>query len=70
MYRSHAATYYAQGHNHQRLAECYYSLEDYDCLEQLSESLPENNPLLSVGHLYVVSSFQRVVCTGFNVVGT
>jgi WD repeat-containing protein 35 len=42
-----AANYYTQGHNSERLAECYYSLEEYDRLEQLADSLPENNPLLT-----------------------
>ncbi len=46
--RQHAVTYYTQGKNHERLAECYYVLEDYDGLDKLSSSLPENNPLLTV----------------------
>ena len=41
-------TYYMQGGNQERLAECYYMLEDYTGLEKLTNSLPENHPLLSV----------------------
>ena len=46
--RQHAVTYYTQGKNQERLAECYYILEDYDGLEKLASSLPENHPLLHV----------------------
>ncbi|XP_075454543.1 WD repeat-containing protein 35 isoform X2 [Ascaphus truei] len=41
-----AVQYYVQGRNQERLAECYYMLEDYDGLENLANSLPENNKLL------------------------
>ena len=41
-------TYYQQGRNQERLAECYYMLEDYSGLEQLVRSLPDNHALLSV----------------------
>ncbi|KAG9494630.1 hypothetical protein GDO78_002132 [Eleutherodactylus coqui] len=41
-----AVQYYVQGRNQERLAECYYMLEDYDGLEILANSLPENNKLL------------------------
>ncbi|XP_063298196.1 WD repeat-containing protein 35 [Pelobates fuscus] len=41
-----AVQYYVQGRNQERLAECYYMLEDYDGLETLTNSLPENNKLL------------------------
>ena len=47
-YRHHAVTYYIQGHNQERLAECHYTLENYTELEKLADSLPENNPLLPV----------------------
>ena len=40
--------YYNQGRNQERLAECYYMLEDYDGLERLTSSLPENHKLLMV----------------------
>uniref|UniRef100_A0A671LLG5 WD repeat domain 35 n=1 Tax=Sinocyclocheilus anshuiensis TaxID=1608454 RepID=A0A671LLG5_9TELE len=42
--------YYLQGHNQEHLAECYYMPEDYDGLERLANSLPENHKLLTVGH--------------------
>ncbi|KAG0418880.1 hypothetical protein HPB47_004532 [Ixodes persulcatus] len=42
-----AVTYYKQGHNHSRLAEAYYTIEDYDSLESLMKSLPEGQPLLA-----------------------
>lgn len=43
-----AVTYYVQGRNQARLAECYYMLEDYSGLEKMVHSLPENHALLSV----------------------
>lgn len=43
-----AVTYYVQGRNQERLAECYYMLEDYNGLESLVNSLPENHKLLAV----------------------
>ncbi|TPX70337.1 hypothetical protein SpCBS45565_g01735 [Spizellomyces sp. 'palustris'] len=43
---SQAATYYAQGRKFERLAECYYLVEDYDALEKLALTLPEGSPLL------------------------
>lgn len=52
--RLNAVQYYVQGRNQERLAECYYMLEDYQGLENLANSLPENNKLLPVSkkHLY------------------
>ncbi|XP_064652091.1 WD repeat-containing protein 35-like [Lineus longissimus] len=41
-----AVTYYVQGRNQERLAECYYMLEDYTGLEKMCQSLPENHALL------------------------
>lgn len=41
-----AVQYYVQGRNQERLAECYYMLEDYEGLENLANSLPENHKLL------------------------
>ncbi|XP_077990221.1 WD repeat-containing protein 35-like isoform X1 [Glandiceps talaboti] len=41
-----AVTYYVQGRNQERLAECYYMLEDFDGLQKMVESLPENHRLL------------------------
>ena len=46
----HAVTYYSQGKNQDKLAHCYYRLEDYTALEKLANGLPENHSLLSVGH--------------------
>lgn len=43
-----AVTYYVQGRNQARLAECYYMLEDYNGLEKMVNTLPENHALLSV----------------------
>uniref|UniRef100_A0A8C5M5H2 WD repeat-containing protein 35 n=1 Tax=Leptobrachium leishanense TaxID=445787 RepID=A0A8C5M5H2_9ANUR len=49
-----AVQYYVQGRNQERLAECYYMLEDYDGLEMLANSLPENNKLLpDIAHMFV-----------------
>ncbi|KAK7092123.1 WD repeat-containing protein 35-like isoform X2 [Littorina saxatilis] len=41
-----AVTYYVQGRNQERLAECYYMLEDYTGLEKMVNTLPENHKLL------------------------
>uniref|UniRef100_A0AAY4A968 WD repeat-containing protein 35 n=1 Tax=Denticeps clupeoides TaxID=299321 RepID=A0AAY4A968_9TELE len=49
-----AVQYYLQGRNQERLAECYYMLEDYDGLERLANSLPENHKLLAdIGQMFV-----------------
>ncbi|XP_039604109.1 WD repeat-containing protein 35 isoform X1 [Polypterus senegalus] len=49
-----AVQYYLQGQNQERLAECYYMLEDYDGLERLANSLTENHKLLpDIGHMFV-----------------
>ncbi|XP_032299550.1 WD repeat-containing protein 35 [Coturnix japonica] len=49
-----AVQYYVQGRNQERLAECYYMLEDYEGLENLVNSLPENNKLLpDIAHMFV-----------------
>ncbi|KAG1701662.1 WD repeat-containing protein 35 [Nymphon striatum] len=42
-----AVTYYEQGRNQHRLAECYYMLEQYDKLETLVGELPDNHELLT-----------------------
>ncbi|XP_056151968.1 WD repeat-containing protein 35 [Lampris incognitus] len=48
-----AVQYYLQGRNQERLAECYYMLEDYDGLERLTSSLPENHKLLpDIGQMF------------------
>ncbi|XP_067931487.1 WD repeat-containing protein 35-like [Watersipora subatra] len=41
-----AVTFYVQGNNQERLAECYYVLEDYVGLEKMMKALPENHKLL------------------------
>ncbi len=43
-----AVTYYSQGANQERLAHCYYLLEDYTALETLASGLPDNHTLLPV----------------------
>ncbi|XP_023690491.1 WD repeat-containing protein 35 isoform X2 [Paramormyrops kingsleyae] len=49
-----AVQYYLQGRNQERLAECYYMLEDYEGLERLASSLPENHKLLpEIGQMFV-----------------
>ncbi|XP_076841795.1 WD repeat-containing protein 35 isoform X1 [Brachyhypopomus gauderio] len=49
-----AVQYYLQGRNQERLAECYYMLEDYEGLESLANSLPENHKLLpDIGQMFV-----------------
>ncbi|KAM3595435.1 uncharacterized protein V6R79_023511 [Siganus canaliculatus] len=48
-----AVQYYLQGRNQERLAECYYMLEDYDGLEMLTSVLPENHKLLpEIGQMF------------------
>ena len=43
-----AVTYYQQGQNQEKLVECYYMLEDYEGLEKIVNTLPENHRLLAV----------------------
>uniref|UniRef100_A0A7M4EBJ1 WD repeat-containing protein 35 n=3 Tax=Crocodylus porosus TaxID=8502 RepID=A0A7M4EBJ1_CROPO len=59
-----AVQYYVQGRNQERLAECYYMLEDYQGLENLANSLPENNKLLpDIAHMFVrVGMCDQAVC--------
>ena len=38
----------SQGRNQERLAECYYMLEDFIGLQKMVNSLPENHKLLPV----------------------
>ncbi|KAM3870739.1 WD repeat-containing protein 35-like isoform 2-T2 [Diretmus argenteus] len=50
---TNAVQYYLQGRNQERLAECYYMLEDYDGLEVLTSSLPDNHKLLpDIGQMF------------------
>ena len=46
--RDHAVAYYTQAGNLEKMAESHYILEEYEELEKLSNSLPENHPLLEV----------------------
>lgn len=50
-----AVTYYQQGQNQEKLVECYYMLEDYEGLENIVNTLPENHRLLAVSNKYLVS---------------
>lgn len=49
--RVSAVQYYIKGRNQERLAECYYMLEDYDGLERLTAALAENHKLLPVNQM-------------------
>jgi hypothetical protein len=60
-YRQQAVTYYVQGRNQERLAECYYTLEDYGGLEKMVQALPENHKLLPVCHAFI----DQLVCQAF-----
>ena len=44
--RSKAVVYYSQGRNQEKLADCYYSLEDFENLSKMASYLSENHPLL------------------------
>jgi len=46
--RQQAVQYYVQGRNQQRIAKCYYMLEDFTGLKTLTNHLPENHKLLPV----------------------
>ena len=50
-----AVTYYVQGRNQARLAECYYMLEDYIGLEKMINTLPENHALLAVSSVHTTT---------------
>ena len=52
-----AVTYYVQGRNQARLAECYYMLEDYIGLEKMINTLPENHALLAVSSVHTTTYF-------------
>lgn len=61
-----AVTYYVQGRNQARLAECYYMLEDYYGLEKMVNTLPENHTLLTVStvnSLHGEGSCVRDICS-------
>ncbi|XP_042302193.1 WD repeat-containing protein 35 isoform X3 [Sceloporus undulatus] len=63
---ANAVPYYVQGRNHERLSECYYMLEDYQALEDLANSLPENNKLLpDIAHKFVTVGMCEQAVTAF-----
>uniref|UniRef100_A0A8C8RT91 WD repeat-containing protein 35 n=1 Tax=Pelusios castaneus TaxID=367368 RepID=A0A8C8RT91_9SAUR len=65
-YVINAVQYYVQGRNQERLAECYYMLEDYQGLENLANSLPENNKLLpDIAHMFVRVGMCEQAVTAF-----
>ena len=56
-----AVTYYVQGRNQERLAECYYQLEDFPGLQKMVTALPENHKLLPVCQDYTFFLFLSLV---------
>ncbi|XP_030777411.1 WD repeat-containing protein 35 isoform X3 [Rhinopithecus roxellana] len=63
---SNAVQYYVQGRNQERLAECYYMLEDYEGLENLAISLPENHKLLpEIAQMFVRVGMCEQAVTAF-----
>ncbi|XP_078503870.1 WD repeat-containing protein 35 [Lissotriton helveticus] len=61
-----AVQYYVQGRNQERLAECYYMLEDYDGLENLANNLPENHKLLpDIARMFVTVGMCEQAITAF-----
>ncbi|XP_078204571.1 WD repeat-containing protein 35 isoform X5 [Callithrix jacchus] len=61
-----AVQYYVQGRNQERLAECYYMLEDYEGLENLAISLPENHKLLpEIAQMFVRVGMCEQAVTAF-----
>ncbi|XP_022369245.1 WD repeat-containing protein 35 isoform X5 [Enhydra lutris kenyoni] len=61
-----AVQYYVQGRNQERLAECYYMLEDYEGLENLASSLPENHKLLpEIAQMFVRVGMCEQAVTAF-----
>lgn len=69
--RLNAVQYYVQGQNQERLAECYYMLEDYRGLENLANSLPENHKLLPVSkkHLFFSIVLYPTIYLKFPILG-
>ncbi|XP_070284826.1 WD repeat-containing protein 35 isoform X2 [Myotis yumanensis] len=61
-----AVQYYVQGQNQERLAECYYMLEDCEGLENLANSLPENHKLLpEIAQMFVRVGMCEQAVTAF-----
>lgn len=67
--RLNAVQYYVQGQNQERLAECYYMLEDYQGLENLVNSLPENHKLLPVSKKHLYCSLYQTIYLKFPILG-
>ena len=68
--RSKAVVYYNQGRNQEKLAECYYNLEDFEALTKMASYLSENHPLLpKIAEMFVsvgmsgeaVEAFKKVI---------
>ena len=47
-FRSNALSFYQQGGNQEKLAECYYMIEDYDAYAKLALNFPDDHHLLPV----------------------
>ena len=60
--RQQAVLYYVKGRNQERLAECYYMLEDYIGLEKMVENLPENHKLLPVSPIVLKLNLKITAC--------
>lgn len=45
-FRDDAVKQFEAAHNHEMLSTCYYQLEDFESLESLVRSLPDNSTLL------------------------
>uniref|UniRef100_A0AAQ4Q112 WD repeat-containing protein 35 n=1 Tax=Gasterosteus aculeatus aculeatus TaxID=481459 RepID=A0AAQ4Q112_GASAC len=61
-----AVQYYVQGRNQERLAECYYMLEDYHGLEKLTAVLPENHQLLlDIGQMFATVGMCEQAVTAY-----
>ncbi|ELK27435.1 PREDICTED: WD repeat-containing protein 35 isoform X2 [Myotis davidii] len=61
-----AVQYYVQGQHQERLAECYYMLEDCEGLENLANSLPENHKLLpEIAQMFVRVGMCEQAVTAF-----
>ena len=64
---SNATQYYVEGRNEDRIAECYYMLEDYKGLEKFSEQLPDNHKLLKVNLILITRRLSLQYCGAFTI---
>lgn len=63
---ANAIQYYVEGRNDERIAECYYMLEDYQGLEKFTEQLPDNHHLLkSIGEMFSSVGLCEQAATAF-----